>query len=85
MPLFMDIHQDLPPPPPERAEMLRNLIKSGERDENGSRGVNIYYGADGSTTCMFDAPNADAVKGAHEAAGVPIDPHAIREVTPLVT
>lgn len=84
MSLFIDFHEDLPVPPPERAEELKKRIKSGERDENGARGVNIYYGTDGSTTCMFDAPNADAVHNAHQAAGVPLDSASVREVTALV-
>ena len=84
MSLFIDFHEDLPVPPPDRAEDLRKLIKSGERDDNGARGVNIYYGTDGSTTCMFDAPSADAVHKAHDAAGVPLDTSSVREVTALV-
>ncbi len=84
MPLFIDFHEDLPAPPPERQEGLRARINSGELDENGAKGVNVFFGKDGSTTCMFEAPNADAVQKAHEDAGVPMDSGPVREVTPLM-
>jgi hypothetical protein len=44
--------------------------------------MNVYV-ADGEAYCLSDAPSAEAVVKAHEAAGVPIRREDVIEVTPI--
>ena len=84
MPLFIDHHEKLPPMPAERAQEVRHLLQSGERDQNGTKGVNMYLSDDGQTWCLFDAPNADAVINAHRASGVPVEADDIVQVNSIL-
>jgi hypothetical protein len=82
MPTFLD-HHAMPEMPAEMKEAMAERIRSGQADENGARAVNVYL-ADGEAYCLSDAPSADAVLKAHEAAGVAIRREDIVEVTPIV-
>jgi hypothetical protein len=82
MPTFLD-HHAMPQLSPEMKEGMAERIRSGHADENGARAVNVYM-ADGEAYCLSDAPNAEAVVKAHEAAGVTIRREEIVEVTAIV-
>ncbi len=82
MPTFLD-HHAMPQLSPEMKEGMAERIRSGQADENGARAVNVYM-ADGDAYCLSDAPNAEAVVKAHEAAGVTIRREDIVEVTAIV-
>jgi len=67
---------------PETKEAMSGRIRSGQSDDNGARALNVYL-ADGEAYCLSDAPSAEAVVQAHEAAGVPIRREDVVEVTAL--
>jgi hypothetical protein len=81
MPTFLD-HHAMPEPSPEMKEAMAGRIRSGQADENGAKALNVYL-ADGEAYCLSDAPSAEAVVKAHEAAGVPIRRGDVVEVTPI--
>ena len=81
MPTFLD-HHAMPELSPEMKEGLAERIRSGQADENGAKAVNVYL-ADGEAYCLSDAPSAEAVVEAHEAAGVAIRREDVVEVTPI--
>ena len=81
MPTFLD-HHAMPEPSPEMKEAMAERIRGGEADQNGAKAVNVYL-ADGEAYCLSDAPSAEAVVKAHEAAGVPIRREDVVEVTPI--
>jgi hypothetical protein len=81
MPTFLD-HHAMPEPSPEMKEAMAERIRTGRADENGARAVNVYM-ADGEAYCLSEAPNAEAVVKAHEAAGVAIRREDVVEVTPI--
>lgn len=81
MPTFLD-HHAMPELPAEMKDAMAGRIRSGQADENGARAVNVYM-ADGEAYCLSDAPNAEAVVKAHEAAGVAIRRQDVVEVTPI--
>jgi len=81
MPTFLD-HHAMPEPTPEMKEAIAGRIRSGQADENGARALNVYL-ADGEAYCLSDAPSAEAVVEAHEAAGVAIRREDVVEVTAL--
>jgi hypothetical protein len=81
MPTFLD-HHGMPELSPEMKEAMAGRIRGGEADENGARALNVYV-ADGEAYCLSDAPSAEAVVKAHEAAGVPLRREDVVEVTPI--
>lgn len=81
MPTFLD-HHAIPELSPEMKEGMAERIRSGHADENGAKAVNVYL-ADGEAYCLSDAPSAEAVVAAHEAAGVAIRRDDVLEVTPI--
>ena len=81
MPTFLD-HHGMPELSPEMKEAMAGRIRSGQSDDNGARALNVYL-ADGEAYCLSDAPSAEAVVQAHEAAGVPIRREDVVEVTAL--
>ena len=84
MPKFIDYHEKLPPMPPEVVEQMKATIQAGQTDEFGVKPINVYMGTGGQAVCMSEAPNAEAVRKAHEAKGIPVDSDTIIEVTSLV-
>ncbi len=82
MPMFLD-HHAMPELSREMKEGMAERIRSGQADENGARAVNVYM-ADGEAYCLSEAPNAEAVVKAHEAAGVAVRPEEVVEVTAIV-
>jgi hypothetical protein len=81
MPTFLD-HHAMPEMSPEMKEGMAERIRGGQADENGARALNVYM-ADGEAYCLSDAPNAEAVIKAHEAAGVAVRREDVLEVTPI--
>ena len=81
MPTFLD-HHGMPELSPEMKEAMAGRIRSGQSDDNGARALNVYL-ADGEAYCLSDAPSAEAVVQAHEAAGVSIRREDVVEVTAL--
>jgi hypothetical protein len=55
---------------------------SGELDEFGERGVNVFVGAR-ETYCYTEAPDAEAVRKSHAAMGITLTPEDIQEVQVL--
>jgi hypothetical protein len=84
MPKFIDHHAMSPDMPPEVQEGIAARIRSGEEDEHGVRGLNVFLGTDGTAYCLSEAPDAEAVVRAHEAAGFPIGRDDVVEVTSVV-
>jgi hypothetical protein len=84
MPKFIDHHPMAPGLPPEAAEGIAARIKSGERDQFGCKGINVFLAKDGTAFCLSEAPSAEAVVKAHEAAGFPIGRDAVVEVDSVV-
>jgi len=82
MPTYLD-HHAMGEMSPEMKEGMAERIRSGQADENGARAINVYVG-DGEAYCLSEAPSADAVVKAHEAAGVTISRGDVVEVTPIV-
>ncbi len=82
MPTFLD-HHAMGEMSPEMKEGMAERIRSGQPDENGAKALNLYL-ADGEAYCLSEAPNAEAVQKAHEAAGVAIGREDIVEVEALV-
>jgi hypothetical protein len=82
MPTFLD-HHGMPELTPEMKDAMAERIRSGRTDENGARAVNVYM-AGGEAYCLSEAPNAEAVVEAHEAAGVAIRREDVVEVTAIV-
>lgn len=81
MPTFLD-HHAMPELSAEMKEAMAERIRSGRADENGARAVNVYM-ADGEAYCLSEAPEAEAVVKAHEAAGVAVRREDVVEVTAL--
>jgi hypothetical protein len=81
MPTFLD-HHAMPELSTEMKEAMAGRIRGGEADENGAKAVNVYL-ADREAYCLSDAPSAEAVVKAHEAAGVAIRREDVVEVTPI--
>lgn len=81
MPTFLD-HHAMPELSAEIKEAMAERIRSGRADENGARAVNVYM-ADGEAYCLSEAPEAEAVVKAHEAAGVAVRREDVVEVTAL--
>ena len=84
MPKFIDHHAMTPNLPPEMAEGMAERIKSGQADEFGCKGINVFLGKDGTAYCLSEAPDADAVVKAHEAVGFPLSRDQVVEVESVV-
>jgi hypothetical protein len=82
MPTFLD-HHTMPEMTPEMREAMAERIRGGQPDENGAKAVNVYV-ADGEAYCLSEAPDAEAVVKAHQAAGVAVRRDDVVEVTPIV-
>ena len=88
MPQFMDFHAQMPEMAPEQAQgimaHLKEQIESGAANESAVRPVNVFFGTGGQVYCLSEAPNAEAIVKAHEAAGVPQTLDNIHEVNSVV-
>jgi hypothetical protein len=82
VPRFIDHHATNPNLPPEVVTVIRQRLVSGEVDEFGERGIEVFIGPR-ETYCYTEAPDADAVRKAHAAIGILLAPEDIQEVQPL--
>ncbi len=80
--MFMDYHAQFPRPEGAALDALKAQVTS-PRDEHGVKGVNVIFVEGGSSYCVMDAPDADAVLGAHRRSGVPLERGEIREISML--
>ena len=83
MPKFID-HHPMSELAPEAKAGIAERIKAGEPDEHGVRGLNVFIGKNGESFCLSEAPNAEAVKKAHEAFGFELSDSDIVEVESVV-
>ena len=79
---FIDQHPTNPNLPPEVLTIIKQRLQSGEPDEFGEIGINVFIGPD-RTFCHTEAPSADAVRSSHAAMGVLLGPGDIEEVQTL--
>jgi hypothetical protein len=84
MPKFIDHHAMGPNIPPEMQKGIAERIRAGEADEHGVKGLNVFLGKDGTAFCLSEAPNAEAVKNAHQAFGFDLSEPDIVEVESVV-
>jgi hypothetical protein len=82
MPRYLDHHPTNPNMPPEMVAQITQRLDSGQPDEFGERGLNVFIGAE-QTWCHTDAPSVDAVRKSHEAMGINLDPQDVVEVQVL--
>jgi hypothetical protein len=83
MPQFID-HHEMSELAPEAREGIAERIRSGKADEFGVRGINVFVGKDGTSFCLSEAPDAAAVRKAHEAFGFELSDSDIVEVESVV-
>ena len=83
MPKFIDYHAKMPEMPPEAVQQMAERIKAGQTDEFGVKPINVLMGTGGQAYCMTHAPDAEAVRKSHAAAGGPA-PDEVVEVQSLV-
>ena len=82
MPRYLDHHPTNPNMPSDVVAQIKQRLDSGQPDEFGERGLNVFIGPE-QTYCHTEAPNADAVRKAHEALGINLDPQNVVEVQVL--
>jgi hypothetical protein len=82
MPRFIDHHPTDPNLPPELVAQITQRLISGESDEFGERGLNVFVGS-AQTYCYTEAPNVDAVRKSHAALGITLGPQDVAEVQVL--
>ena len=84
MPKYLDYHAELPPMPAEVQQQAADRLKAGRTNEFGTRGLNVYFGANGAAWCISEAPNIESVVQSHAALGIPLDASQVVEVQSLV-
>jgi hypothetical protein len=82
MPRFIDHHATDPNLPPEVLTIIRQRLVSGQLDDFGERGINVFVGPR-EIYCYTEAPDADAVRKSHAAMGIILAPEDVQEVLPL--
>jgi len=81
---FIDYHAKMPEEmTPEIVQQMTEWIKSGQADEFGVKPINVLVGTGGQFYCLTHAPDAEAVRKSHAAAGGP-PPDEVVEVESLV-
>jgi hypothetical protein len=79
---FIDQHPSDPNPSPEMIAFIKQRLQSGEPDEFGERGINVFVGPS-RTFCYTEAPTAEAVMKSHAALGIKVDLDDIEEIQTL--
>jgi hypothetical protein len=82
VPRYLDHHPTDPNMPSELVAQIIERLHSGERDEFGEKGLNVFIGAV-QTYCHTEAPSAEAVRKSHEALGIVLGPQDVVEVQVL--
>ena len=83
MPTFIDHHESFETSP-EMEAAIAEQIRSGQPNEHGVRGINMFLTAEGGAYCLMEAPDAEAVVKAHEPGGQTIRREDVVEVRSLV-
>ncbi len=84
MPKFIDHHEKLPQMPPEMMQQVAQRLKSGEVDQFGMKGINLFVGDDGQGWCLSEGPSVDAVVKSHAALGVPVAARNVTQVNSVI-
>jgi hypothetical protein len=82
MPRYLDHHPTIPNPPPELVAHIIQRLDSGQPDEFGEVGRQVFIGSE-LTWCHTEAPSVEAVRRSHQALGIDLDPQAVAEVQML--
>ena len=83
MPLFIDIHNEMPEMPAEMVQQIQDRIASGAKDEFGATAIDVLGGNDGSAFCITDAPDAASVVSSHVSKGIPMAEEDVHEVVSI--
>ena len=82
MPRYLDRHPTNPNMPSDVVAEIMERLRSGQPDEFGETGLNVFIGAE-ETYCHTEAPSADAVRMSHAALGITLAPEDVIEVQVL--
>ncbi|HYN16694.1 MAG TPA: hypothetical protein VEY96_01250 [Actinomycetes bacterium] len=82
MPRYIDHHPTNPDMPPDMVTMIKQRLTTGEVDQFGEKGHNVFIGPQ-QTYCYTEAPSPDAVRRSHQALGIILAPQDISEVQVL--
>ena len=84
MPKYIDYHAKAPQMSPELMKEAQKAMKSGKPDQFGVKAINGFMSKAGSSWCLTEAPNADAVCKSHESKGMKIGKGDVHEVQSMV-
>ncbi len=84
MPKYLDYHEKMPELTPEMAEQMTARLKSGQPDQFGVTGLNVFIGTKGNGWCLTEGPSAQAVVDGHKAMGVELGISQVHEVQSVV-
>ena len=83
MPRYLDHHPTPPNMPAEVVGQLKAKLQSGQPDQFGVTGLNMFVGKD-ETWCYAEAASPEAIHQAHEAMGVKLGAGDVVEVQNLI-
>jgi len=83
MPLFIDIHNEMPEMPAEMVQQIQDRISSGAKDEFDAIAVDVLGGNDGTAYCITNAPDVASVVSSHVSKGVPMSDHDVHQVVSM--
>lgn len=83
MPTYIDHHEKFELTP-ELEQAFAARLRSGQPDENGVKGINMFLTNDGGAYCLLEAPDEDAVVRTHANGGTEIRRSDVVEVRLLV-
>jgi len=83
MPTYIDHHEKLELTP-EMEQAFAERLRSGQTDENGVKGINMFLTKDGGAYCLLEAPDQDAIVRTHANGGTEIQRGDVVEVRALV-
>ncbi len=84
MPKFLDIHSSMPAMPPEAAQQAAQMIRAGEPNNRGCRGLDILIADDGSGYCLSEGPSKEAVVASHRDLGINLAIEDVKEVASVL-
>jgi hypothetical protein len=83
VPTYIDHHEKFEVTP-ELEQAFAERLRSGQPDENGVKGINMFLTKDGGAYCLLEAPDEDAVVRTHANGGTEIRRGDVVEVRLLV-
>ena len=84
MPKFLDIHDSMPEMPPEVAQQAAQMMRAGELNDRGCRGIDLLIADDGSGYCLSEGPSKEAVVASHQDLGLDLAIENVKEVTSVL-